>query len=786
MQERDRNLRMQQLRRIRLATVKREEQDIALQKTMPLKKIEMRRRNLLSVMVRKLRWKKRVPALSQMSEVECGLTCLAMLLSYYGRKTSVSEVRMQCGVGRDGLSALGIVKAARGYGMKVKALSLQHNDFSRVRLPAIIHWQFKHFMVLEKWTPKYAAVVDPAGGRRRLTLKEFDAGFTGVVITMEPGPHFKRQSSAPPLSLSIYVRQFIRQSPGSFAQVVAASVVLQLFGLILPLLTKIIVDDILPFKLNNVMALLGIGMLMLLCSQTVTSLLREWLLVYLRARIDIYMMQGFFKHLLSLPYSFLQQRSSGDLLTRMESNATIRDAISSQLISAALDSSMVIVYLFVLLWQSPSFALLTLAIGAVQVVLMVGSYRPVSDVAKRELTEQGKAQGYLAEALAGIETLKAMGAEHRAHERWSNLFFNQLNVSIQRGCLIALVNTVVMAVRSLAPLALLWVGTMQVLNGSMSVGTMLALNTLASSFLGPLISLVTGGQQLQLAQACLERLADIMIARPEQNSQKAYAPPRLTGRIQLANVSFRYAGDTPKVLDYINVTIEAGQKVAIVGRTGSGKSTLGKLLLGLYIPTEGTIFYDGIPLQSLNYQEVRRQFGVVMQNAAIFSGSILSNITLNNPAMSKEQVFKAAMIACIHEDITNMPMGYDTFVSEGGSALSGGQRQRLAIARAVAHQPVILLLDEATSSLDVVTEQKVSQNLQRLACTQIIIAHRLSTIRDADLILVMDQGTIVEQGTHDELLRRNGYYARLVRQQLEKEEPPRKSQFASLGIRRCM
>jgi ATP-binding cassette subfamily B protein len=785
MQVKDHNLRMQQLRRIRLASIKKGEPDITLQNTVPLEKITMRHHSLLRTVVQKI-WKRRVPVFSQMSEVECGLTCLAMLLSYYGRKTSVSEVRMQCGVGRDGLSALGIVKAARSYGMRVKALSLQHNDFSRVRLPAIIHWQFKHFVVLEKWTPDYVVVVDPAGGRRRLTAQEFDASFTGVVITMEPGAHFQRKASAAPLSISIYVRQFIRQAPGSFAQVVGASVVLQLFGLILPLLTKVVVDDILPFKLNNVMVLLGVGMLMLLCSQTVTSLLREWLLVYLRARIDVFMMQGFFKHLLSLPFSFLQQRSSGDLLTRMESNATIRDAISSQLISAALDSSMVIVYLFVLLWQSPPFALLALTLGSIQVILMVASYRPISNVAKRELTEQGKAQGYLAEALAGIETLKAMGAEHRAHERWSNLFFNQLNISIQRSCLIALVNTAVMAVRSLSPLALLWIGTMQVLNGSMSVGTMLALNTLASSFLGPLISLVNGGQQLQLAQACIERLADIMIARPEQNSQKAYAPPRLTGRIQLQNVSFRYAGDTPKVLDYINVTIEAGQKVAIVGRTGSGKSTLGKLLLGLYIPTEGSILYDGIPLQSMNYQEVRRQFGVVMQNAAIFSGSILSNITLNNPTMSKEQVFKAAMIACIHEDITKMPMAYDTFVSEGGSALSGGQRQRLAIARAVAHQPVILLLDEATSSLDVVTEQKVSQNLQRLACTQIIIAHRLSTIRDADLILVMDQGTIVERGTHDKLLRRNGYYARLVRQQLEKEELPKKSQFASLGIRKLM
>jgi ABC-type bacteriocin/lantibiotic exporter with double-glycine peptidase domain len=238
-------------------------------------------------------------------------------------------------------------------------------------------------------------------------------------------------------------------------------------------------------------------------------------------------------------------------------------------------------------------------------------------------------------------------------------------------------------------------------------------------------------------------------------------------------VSFRYAPDAPEVLRQLDLTIEAGQKVAIVGPSGSGKSTLGKLLLGLYVPTEGAIFYDDIPLQCLNYQEVRRQFGVVLQESILFSGSILSNITLNNPAMDKEQVVEAAEIAAIDEDIRCMPMGYDTFVSEGGSALSGGQRQRLAIARAIAHKPTILLLDEATSHLDVLTEQSVAQHLQTLACTQIIIAHRLSTIRNADVILVLNQGTIVEKGSHHELLQRQGYYARLMQQQLaHREESP--------------
>jgi ABC-type bacteriocin/lantibiotic exporter with double-glycine peptidase domain len=303
----------------------------------------------------------------------------------------------------------------------------------------------------------------------------------------------------------------------------------------------------------------------------------------------------------------------------------------------------------------------------------------------------------------------------------------------------------------------------------MTIGTMLALTALSTAFLTPLSSLVNSGQQLQIVQAHLERISDIITTQPEQDGEQAQQPPRLSGNITLENVCFRYSQETPNILQNINLTIRAGQKVAIVGRTGSGKSTLGRLLLGLYIPTEGAIYYDGIPLQSLNFQEVRRQFGVVLQDAAIFSGSIMQNLTFHNPGMNKEQAVIAAKMADIHDDILKMPLGYETLVSEGGGALSGGQRQRLALARAIAHEPSILLLDEATSNLDVVTEQRVAQNLEQLPCTQIIIAHRLSTIRHADLILVMDQGRIVESGTHQDLLLLNGYYTNLIKQQMEKK-----------------
>ncbi len=449
--------------------------------------------HVLQLLLQKVH-RKQVPELRQMSEVECGLACLAMILGYYGRKTSISELRTHYGVGRDGISALGIVRAARAYGMRVRGVSLQQNDFRFVKLPAIVHWEFNHFLIVERWSRTHVNVVDPARGRYRLTYDEFDAGFTGVVLTFEPSTAFDRHATPSARTFRTYVLQYFRQAPGTILQLLVASLFLELFGLILPLVTKVIVDQILPFKMSNVLGVLGIGILVLFLSQTITNLMRGWLLVYLQTRIDIHMMLGFVERLLALPYSFFEQRSSGDLLTRLASNTTLRDILSSQLLSTLLDSSLVIVYLLILFWQSLPFGLLTLAIGVIQILLLLGSNRPIRDLASRQLAAQGKSQGYLTEALTGIATLKGSGAEQRAFERWSNLFFDQLNVSLRYNYLSATLTTIIAAVRSLAPLALLWIGAIQVLNGSLTLGTMIALASLAGAFLSPLASLVASGQ----------------------------------------------------------------------------------------------------------------------------------------------------------------------------------------------------------------------------------------------------------------------------------------------------
>ncbi len=362
-----------------------------------------------------------------MDATECGAACLAMILNYYGRKTSIAETREQCGVGRDGLSALTIVKAARNYGLRVRAISLQQNDFRFVALPAIIHWEFNHFLVVERWCSQYVDVVDPALGRRRISADEFDESFTGVVIILEPGVQFSRQSDPPQLSLWAYLR-YVFRLPEFIVQIIGASLLLQVLGLGVPLLTKIFVDQIIPSGMTSLMPILIIGILVIVITQVVTMLLRASLLIYLQAKVDTHMMLGFFEHLLTLPYHFFQQRSSGDLLSRLNSNLTIRDTLTNQMISTLLDVGTVVVYLFILLGQSFIIAIVALTIGLLQIVLLLMTNRIIHDLTKRDLVAQGKAQGYMTEALMGIATLKSSGSEHRALHRWSNLFFDHLNV----------------------------------------------------------------------------------------------------------------------------------------------------------------------------------------------------------------------------------------------------------------------------------------------------------------------------------------------------------------------
>jgi ABC-type bacteriocin/lantibiotic exporter with double-glycine peptidase domain len=716
-----------------------------------------------------------VPVLLQLKATECGTACLAMVLSYYGRETSVAECREICDTGRDGLSARTIAEAARSCGLRVKAFSLEPADLKYVRLPAVAHWGFDHFVVVEKWSPRRVVIVDPAAGRRRLRREEFEADFTGVVLTFEPGAHFRTRRREGSFWLE-YLKSMLA-APGNkrvLAQILLASALLQAAGLALPVFTKVLVDQVLPFRIGNVLTLLGVGVTCVVAVQALMSYLRSSMLIYLRGLLDSKLMLDFFEHLLALPFRYFQERTSGDLLMRMGSNSLIREVFTDQTLSIFLDGSLVILYGAILLTQAPLFGLAALTLGALQLLILLSTRVRVRHLLQRELNAESEERSYVVEVLKGMPVLKASGAENRALDHWSNLFFRRLNASLERDRSLAVIESGVGALRMFSPLLLLWLGATLVLDGRMSLGTMLALNALGTAFLAPLSALVASGQQLQLAGAHLERLSDVLTAEPEQAVRPGTGAPPLAGRIEARNLRFRYGPDSPEVVSGVSFTVEPGQKVALVGPTGCGKSTLVMLLLGLYQPTGGEVFYDGRSLREHNYLRLRGQVGVVLQESFIFSGSVRQNIALHDPGASLEEVERVSELACIDADVSRMPMGYETPVAEGGTALSGGQRQRLSIARALLRDPRILMLDEATSHLDAVTERRLDEHLSSLSCTRVVVAHRLSTISNADLILVMDRGCIVERGRHHELLRMGGLYAELVggQSRAEADEPP--------------
>jgi ATP-binding cassette subfamily B protein len=690
------------------------------------------------------RSKRKVPVLLQMTETECGAACLAMVLSYYGRSTTVADCRPWCAEGRGGVTAYTLCEAARHFGMRASAYTLSLDELPQLQLPAVIHYRFNHFVVLEKWAGSTATIVDPALGRVTPNADEFNAAFTGVALVFEPGVDFLPYAGTPSSYWRSYLVNLLRV-PGAkkaLGQIGAASLLLQLFGLVTPVFTKILVDRILVIKQVSLLYALGLGGIILIFSQGLINALRSTLAIALQGRLDARVMVGFIEHMLALPYGYFQGRKSGDLLMRLTSNMTLREMLTGHTLSAMLDGALVIVYLAILFSQSFIFSLLVLGLGAAQVLLLLITSTKVYQYQQKDLAARADADSFLLEILRGIATVKASGGESQVLESWTGKLHRQLNISLDRLRFHSRIDTVAGALALLNPLLLLWVGGLMVLNGSLSLGSMLAFQALAIAFLTPLSSLVETGQQLQIAKAYLERIADVSSAQAERLSMANKPGPDLSGQIELNHVSFRYDAKAPLVVQDVTIKLQSGHKIALVGRTGAGKTTLAMLILDLFRPSEGAILYDGVSAEEVGVGELRKQFGAVLQHAFLFQGSIRHNIGLYHPELDFERIVEAAQMAAIHDEIVQMPMGYDTIVSEDG---------------------VGLVLDEATSHLDAVTEAAIDRNLRTWPNTRIVIAHRLSTIRDADLIVALDAGKVVEQGRHDELVAANGLYAQLTK-----------------------
>jgi ATP-binding cassette subfamily B protein len=703
--------------------------------------------------------KRRIPFIPQMEIGDCGAACLAMTLAYHGRREPLERVRAATATGRDGVHAQAIVEAARWYGLAARGVRAELEELDLLPPGSILHWDFSHFVVLERVTRHGVRVVDPALGRRLIPMSKFRGSYTGIAIVLEPTPHLT------PGGRSGSIRRHLRpllQEGNRLARALVISVVIRGLLLALPLFTAVLVNRVIPQGDRGLLAIMAIAFGFVVLYHFASSLLRERLLLELRTRLDLRMTQGLLDHLVNLPYEFFLRRSSGDLMSRMASVERVREILATGTLTSLIDGSLVSLYLGLLMAFSLQMGLVTLGLGLLQVGVVVLAGHRNRLLSAQNLETSARVSGYEYQVLAGIETLKAAGAEQRAVAHWQGLFADKIESSLAQGRLDALVNAALGAIGLGAPLCVLTLGALGVLDGQLSLGTMLGLVTLAEGFLEPLVTLAGTGLRLQQLRSYLERIDDILDVPREQERRKARPAGRLSGHVRAEHVVFRYAPLAPPAVDDVSLEVQPGQRVAIVGRSGSGKSTLAALLLGLHQPTSGRICFDGVDLRELDLRSVRRQIGIVTQHPYLFTASIRDNIALAWPDAPLEAVIEAARVASIDEEIAAMPMGYETVLAGAGASLSGGQRQRIALARAVLQRPRILLLDEATGALDAVTEGVVHERLAELDCTTILIAHRISIVSRADLIVVMEGGRIVERGNHEQLLQLGGRYRQLA------------------------
>ncbi|MBF0324536.1 MAG: NHLP family bacteriocin export ABC transporter peptidase/permease/ATPase subunit [Alphaproteobacteria bacterium] len=711
----------------------------------------------------------RVPTILQMEAVECGAACLAMILGHYGRHIPLEVLRYECGVSRDGSSASGMVKAARSEGLVATGFTCEPEALGTIPRPFVVFWNFNHFIVVEGFSRHGVYVNDPASGPRAVPWAEFDTAFTGIVLTFAPGPSFTRWGRRRSVWDGLIRRLHDTGTAVAFVALVSLGLVVP--GLLVPALSRIFVDYILIQGFSDWLTPLLIGMGAAALLRAFLTWLRQHTLLRLQTKLVLRGASALLWQVLRLPMRFFSQRYAGDIASRVMLNDRVSELLAGDLAVTALSLVTMAVYGAIM----AEFDLVLTGLAVIFAALNLAAFalvaRRLSDASLKLLQDEGKLIGVAMQGLQIIESIKASGAEDLLFSRWAGHLAKVVNTEQDLSRTRVLLGMSPILLSMLGSAAILIVGGFRVMDGTISIGTLVAFQALMFSFSAPLVDLVHLGGQVHEAAADITRLDDVLVHEIDAEFRPAAlegVPPRepgrlkLAGRVQLRGVTFGFSPTAPPLIKDFSLDLEPGTRVALVGASGSGKSTIGRLIAGLYQPWSGTIMFDGIAAATIDRAALRESLAFVDQDVMLFRGTVSDNISLWDPTMPDERIIRAGRDAQIHDEINARPEGYDYQLREGGQNFSGGQRQRIEIARALATHPAVLILDEATSAMDSAVERQVIDSIRWRGCACLIIAHRLSTIRDCDEIIVLDRGSVQERGRHDALIAADGLYRQLV------------------------
>lgn len=708
----------------------------------------------------------RVPVVMQMEALECGAAALTMILAYYNKWIPLEQVRADCGISRDGSNAKNILKAARSYGMTAKGYRYEPEELRKYgKFPCIIHWNFNHFVVLDGFRGSKAVLNDPAKGSYAVSMETFDEAFTGICLMMEPGEDF--EPGGRPKSVFAFAKKRLSGAGAALAFVILTTIIASLTDIINPVFSRIFLDRLLTGR-NPDWFLPFIAVL------TVFSLLQiavAWIKAVYSLRINGKMAvlgsTGYMWKILRMPMTFFSQRMAGDIQSRMEDNESIAETLIDTFAPLVLNTVMMFFYLVVMLRYSIPLTLIGVASIVINLLLSGSLSKKRVNITRVRMRDAGKLEGTTVAGIEMIETIKASGAENGFFERWAGYQASVNTQSVRYIRLNQCFGLIPAFVSSLSNTAVLMLGVWLTLQGEFTVGMILAFQGFLTSFSGPADTLISAGRTIQEMRTRMERIEDVMEYPVDENYSEGEPDEKveygkLTGNVEIRNLTFGYSRlEEPLIKDF-SLKLKAGSRVAFVGSSGCGKSTVAKLISGLYQPWEGEILFDGKKMSEIDRSVFTGSLAVVDQDIILFEDTIANNIKMWDSSIEDFEMIMAARDASLHEDIMQRTGGYQHKLIEGGRDFSGGQRQRMEIARVLAQDPTIIILDEATSALDAKTEYEVVNSIKDRGITCIVVAHRLSTIRDCDEIIVMDRGNVVQRGTHEELYAQEGLYRQLV------------------------